>query len=90
MRDCKLGISRYPDFEYDAQGGCGFGIGECDSSGQIMVSFDIGKLYIPPLTSGTTKFLGLPLPPLFRIDIEPQVFQGTIDQESGKVTTMLF
>lgn len=85
MRDCKLGISRYPDFEYDAQGGYGFGTGECDSNGQILVSFDIRKLYIPPLTSGTTKFLGLPLPPPFRIDIEPQVFQGTINPESGKV-----
>lgn len=81
-----MGISRYPDFEYDAQGGSGFGTAEyCDSNGQILVSFDVAKLYIPPLTSGTTKFLGLPLPPLFRIDIEPLAFRGTIHQDSGKV-----
>jgi len=37
------------------------------------------------LTSGTTKFLGLPLPPFLKIDIVPELFQGTIDQDSGKV-----
>lgn len=86
---CKLGISRYPDFEYNAQGGTG--TGTCtkakDSSdlNTVSVSFDMKTLYIPPLTSGTTKFLGLPLPPLLKIDIVPELFQGTIDQDSGKV-----
>ncbi|KAL5746223.1 hypothetical protein ACOSP7_027369 [Xanthoceras sorbifolium] len=82
---CKLGISRYPDFEYDAQGGTGTGSGTMISDKEISVCFDLKTLYIPPLTSRTTKFLGLPLPPLLKIDIVPQLFQGNINPESGQV-----
>ncbi|XP_021730156.1 uncharacterized protein LOC110697120 [Chenopodium quinoa] len=82
---CKLGIARYPDFVYDAEGGFGSGSGKNESNGKILVEFDVDKLYVPPLTSGTTKFLGLPLPPFLRIDIVPEIFKGCIDQESGKV-----
>jgi hypothetical protein len=86
---CKLGISRYPDFEYDAEGGIGTGFGAKETKYQdnndILVSFDIETLYIPSLTSSTTKFLGLPLPPFLKIDIVPETFQGSINQESGKV-----
>ncbi|KAK3403855.1 hypothetical protein EUGRSUZ_K00215 [Eucalyptus grandis] len=74
---CKLGISRYPDFEYNAQGGTGRGQGSVASNGdltrEILVSFDLDTLYIPSLTSATTKFLGLPLPPFLKIDIAPQL-----------------
>ncbi|XVF12424.1 hypothetical protein REPUB_Repub08aG0117200 [Reevesia pubescens] len=83
---CKLGISRYPDFEYNAEGGTGTGTGSKITNGnELSVSFDLKTLYIPPLTSATTTFLGLPLPPFLKIDIAPQLFQGNIDQESGKV-----
>ncbi|XP_041006576.1 uncharacterized protein LOC121251386 isoform X2 [Juglans microcarpa x Juglans regia] len=87
---CKLGISRYPDFEYDAEGGIGTGSGSkvLDSdplNNEISVSFDIKTLYIPPLTGATTRFLGLPLPPFLKIDIVPELFQGSIYPESGKV-----
>lgn len=87
---CKLGISRYPDFEYDAEGGLGTGSGSKvpDSdplNDEISVSFDIKTLYIPPLTGATTRFLGLPLPPFLKIDIVPELFQGSIYPESGKV-----
>lgn len=86
---CKLGISRYPDFEYDAEGGIGTGSGtkvpDNESDDEISLSFDVNTLYIPPLTSETTRFLGLPLPPFLKIDIVPELFQGSIDRESGKV-----
>uniref|UniRef100_A0A2P2L9L7 Uncharacterized protein MANES_14G029900 n=1 Tax=Rhizophora mucronata TaxID=61149 RepID=A0A2P2L9L7_RHIMU len=86
---CKLGISMYPDFEYNAQGGTGTGIvtntHQDDLNNEISISFDLKTLYIPPLTSATTKFLGFPLPPPLRIDISPELFQGTVEQESGKV-----
>lgn len=85
MGGCKLGIARYPDFEYDAKGGFGTGTAINDSNGEVLAIFDVGKLYIPPLTSETTKFLGLHLPPFLRIDIVPENFQGSIDKESGKV-----
>ncbi|XVE64158.1 hypothetical protein DITRI_Ditri07aG0079600 [Diplodiscus trichospermus] len=86
LGSCKLGISRYPDFEYNAEGGTGNGTGTKLTDGnELSVSFDLKTLYIPPLTSATTKFLGLPLPPFLKIDIIPQLFQGIINRESGKV-----
>lgn len=56
------------------------------NNNDLLVSFDLETLYIPPLTSSTTKFLGLPLPPLLKIDIVPQALQGSVNQESGKVS----
>ncbi|MCD7458727.1 hypothetical protein HAX54_038982 [Datura stramonium] len=83
---CKLGISRYPDFVYNAQGGKGTGTGKrIESSDEISVDFDLEKLYIPPLTSATAKFLGLPLPPFLKIDVEPKLLRGYVNQETGKV-----
>ncbi|GMP70091.1 hypothetical protein CsSME_00029099 [Camellia sinensis var. sinensis] len=86
---CKLGISRYPDFEYNAEGGTGTGTGlkivDGDLDGEVSVNFDLETLYIPPLTSATTRFLGLPLPPFLKIDIVPELFRGIINQKSGKV-----
>lgn len=87
MKACKLGISRYPDFEYNAEGGKGTGTGTRKNTNgdEISISFDLETLYIPPLTSATTTFLGLPMPPFLKIDIVPELFQGSIDQESGRV-----
>lgn len=88
---CKLGISRYPDFVYNAEGGTGTGTGGKtksfaeDRDGEISINFDVKTLHIPPLTTATTKFLGLPLPPFLRIDIAPEVFQGIINTDTGKV-----
>ncbi|KAF9598902.1 hypothetical protein IFM89_032756 [Coptis chinensis] len=67
---------------------CGLGTRTGTKSGtfeEISVSFDLQTLYIPPLNSATTRFLGLPLPPLLKIDIVPELFQGTIDEDTGKV-----
>lgn len=90
LRACKLGIAKYPDFEYNAEGGKGNGTGatkitDGEFNEEISVSFDLKTLYIPPLTSATTKFLGLPLPPFLKIDVVPELFQGSINRESGQV-----
>ncbi|KAL8148216.1 uncharacterized protein LOC141708171 [Apium graveolens] len=87
LESCGLGIASYPDFKYNAQGGKGIGRGTNTegSKGETMVDFDVKTLYIPPLTTATTKFLGLPLPPFLRIDIVPELFKGTINSESGQV-----
>ncbi|XP_024927744.3 uncharacterized protein LOC107414408 [Ziziphus jujuba] len=90
LKACKLGISQYPDFEYNAEGGRGTGSGKKVTENSltdeiISVSFDLNTVYIPPLKSATTKFLGLPLPPFLKIDIVPELFQGSINKESGKV-----
>jgi len=84
-KGCKLAISRYPDFEYDADGGMGTGVAAKVTDNDLPVSFDLESLYIPPLTSSTAKFLGLPLPPFLKIDIVPEALHGSINQESGKV-----
>ncbi|XP_057809663.1 uncharacterized protein LOC131024177 [Salvia miltiorrhiza] len=85
LGDCKLGISRYPDFDYNASGGAGSGTATKLSDGQVYVEFDVKKLSIPPLSTATTTFLGLLMPPFLKIDIIPVAFQGEINQESGKV-----
>lgn len=91
LASCKLGISVYPDFEYNAEGGRGIGVGTNsnidtnESDGNIFVDFDLNTLHIPPLTTATTRFLGLPLPPFLSIDIAPEKLQGSINQETGKV-----
>ncbi|XP_047176939.1 uncharacterized protein LOC124844118 [Vigna umbellata] len=89
-KGCKLSISRYPDFEYDAEGGMGTGVAakvteNGPANNDLPVLFDLESLYIPPLTSSTAKFLGLPLPPFLKIDIIPEALHGNINQESGKV-----
>ncbi|CDP05252.1 unnamed protein product [Coffea canephora] len=91
LASCKLGISVYPDFEYNAEEGSGSGMGtnrntdSNESDGDIFVDFDLNTLYIPPLTTATTRFMGLPLPPFLRIDIAPEILRGSINQETGKV-----
>ncbi|KAK4769111.1 hypothetical protein SAY86_027261 [Trapa natans] len=88
---CKLGISRYPDFIYDAAGGTGTGLGQkmiernTSVDDELKVSFDPETLYIPALSSETTRFLGLPLPPFLKIEIIPEFFGGYINQQTGKV-----
>ncbi|KAJ8771477.1 hypothetical protein K2173_026654 [Erythroxylum novogranatense] len=81
----KLGISRFPDFEYNADGGIATGI--CTTTqqeGEMKVTFDTSNFYVPPLTSETTKFLGLPMPPFLKIEVVPEQLGGTIEQ-SGQV-----
>ncbi|CAM0944743.1 unnamed protein product [Alopecurus aequalis] len=85
---CRLGISRYPDFAYNAQGGRGVGAGRLASGtpdGTVLVDFDVATLYIPAMSGATTRFLGLPLPPFLKIDILPEALRGSIDRTTGQV-----
>ncbi|XP_078176936.1 ATP-dependent Clp protease ATP-binding subunit [Carex rostrata] len=84
LEGCKLGIWRYPIFEYNAKGGIGNGIGR-EKNDIIDVDFDVNNLYIPSLNGDTTKFIGLPLPPFLKIDIVPEILQGNINRSTGKV-----
>ncbi|KAJ1280534.1 hypothetical protein BS78_04G240600 [Paspalum vaginatum] len=81
---CRLGIARYPDFAYNAQGGRGVGAGRGED-GTVLVDFDVASLYIPPMSGTTARFLGLPLPPFLKIDILPEALGGTIDRATGQV-----
>ncbi|KAL9269558.1 hypothetical protein AKJ16_DCAP21452 [Drosera capensis] len=85
---CKIGFSGY-NLEYNANGGKGAGHGTRLSDGNlsdsIAVSFDPKTVYIPSVTSATTKMYGWPMPPFLKIEIVPEVLQGSINEESGKI-----
>lgn len=99
LADCGLRISVYPPFSYDASGGGArvgtVGAAEESQSGSGSIeevdnksplSFDPGAVSIPALDSRTTRFLGLPLPPGLRIDIEPLRLAGWVRRATGEVS----
>lgn len=83
---CDLGVSVYPDFEYNAGGKGGAGTARKESDGRIFVRFDPATLQIPPVQFSTTKFLALPLPPPLKIEIVSKKLEGYIEPETGKVS----
>eukprot|EP00249_Psilotum_nudum_P007369 c20506_g1_i2 orf=101-982(+) len=85
LKGCGLGIARYPDFVYNAEGGGGSGTVEELEDGRLAVEFNAEKLYIPAIGFGNTTFLGLPLPPFIRIDVVPQILRGFIERKTGKI-----
>ena len=85
---CKLGISRFPEFDYDAIGGAGNAVAVAED-GELSVEFEAESLYIPPLTSATTRFLGLPLPPFLKIEIVPERLQGVLNAQTGQAIILL-
>lgn len=83
---CALAIGFYPRFRYDGRGGGGVGrTGLPEPGGWQSLAFDPATLAIPALNSGTTRFLGLPLPPGLEIAIQPQQLAGRWQPESGAV-----
>jgi hypothetical protein len=54
----------------------------------VLVDFDVASLYIPAMSSATTRFLGLPLPPFLKIEILPEALHGSIDRTTGQVTAL--
>jgi len=84
-RGCGLGVSRYPDFEYNAEGGGGSGKAEQMEDGCWHVQFDAAEVKIPDVDFKTTTLLGIPLPPPIRIQIVPESLEGIVDRNTGKV-----
>ena len=86
LEGCRLKIGSYPSFSYNASGGGGKGKLQPESRHNIFyVNFSSQTFSIPPLTSKTTKFLYLPLPPGIKIEISMNKLEGTIDKGSGKI-----
>ena len=86
LEECKLKIGSYPPFSYNACGGGGKGILlPSKKNNELYLNFPSKTFSIPPLTSKTTKFLSLPLPPGFKIEMSMDKLEGTIDQNSGEV-----
>mgnify|MGYP001385827769 CR=1 FL=1 len=86
LEGCRLRIGSYPSFTYNAYGGGGKGTLLPSNANHIFyLSFSSKTFLIPPLTSGTTKFLSLPLPPFFKIEMSMDRLEGTINKNSGEV-----
>ena len=82
---CRLAIGKYPSFRYNAYGGGGEATFLPNKKSNLLyISFSSKTFSIPPLTSKTTKFLSLPLPPGFKIEMYMEQLEGTIDKNSGE------
>ena len=87
LEGCRLKIGRYPPFIYNAYGGGGQATLVSDQTNNLLhLSFSSKTFSIPPLTSKTTRFLSLPLPPGFKIEMSMDQLEGTIDKKSGEVS----
>ncbi|CAM6115595.1 unnamed protein product [Calypogeia fissa] len=76
LKGCGLGVARYPDFVYNAEGGGGTGKAEQLAVGRTSMHFDAEGLYIPAVCFDTTTILGLPLPPGLKIEVVPKTVEG--------------
>ena len=87
LEGCRLTIGSYPPFIYNAYGGGGKAalLHQSQRNNLLYVSFSSKTFSIPPLTSRTTKFLSLPLPPGLKIKMSMDQLKGTIDKSSGEV-----
>ncbi len=86
LEGCRLKIGSYPPFTYNASGGGGKGTLDAGQQDHILyVRFSSETFSIPPLTSQTTKFLSLPLPPGLKIEMSLEKLEGTINKNSGEI-----
>ena len=86
LEECRLKIGNYPPFTYNAYGGGGKAILLPNQTNNLInIRFSSKTFSIPPLTSKTTRFLSLPLPPGFKIEMSMDHLEGTIDENSGEV-----
>lgn len=95
LNGCKLQISQY-SFLYNAEGGRGTGshinTNEDEFTGQapLRYDFNLETFHVPPLTSTTAQSDGwIPFPPFLKVDVVPDIIQGNIYEESGKVNHIL-
>ena len=86
LEGCLLKIGKYPSLTYNAYGGGGKAqLLPNQKDNLIHASFSSQTFSIPPLTSKTTRFLSLPLPPGFKIEMTMDQLEGTINKNSGEV-----
>ena len=86
LEGCRLKIGKYPAFTYNAHGGGGQATLVTNQKNNLLhLSFSSETFSIPPLTSKTTRFLSLPLPPGLKIEMSMDQLEGTIDKNSGEV-----
>ena len=86
LKECRLTIGSYPTFFYNAYGGGGKAkLIPTKKDNILYLRFSSENFTIPPLTSETTKFLSLPLPPGLKIEMSMDKLEGTIDKISGEI-----
>ncbi len=86
LEGCRLKIGKYPPFTYNASGGGGKATLIPNQKHNLLnISFSSKTFSIPSLTSKTTRFLSLPLPPGLKIKMSMNLLEGTIDKNSGDV-----
>ena len=86
LEGCQLKIGSYPPFIYNAYGGGGKATLLPSQRNNIQYLRFLSKTFsIPPLSWRTTKFLSLPFPPGFKIEMSMDQLEGTIDKNSGEV-----
>eukprot|EP00898_Chlorokybus_atmophyticus_P005936 jgi/Chlat1/6343/Chrsp44S05906 len=78
-----LGVSIYPDFNYDASSGRGKGKVTHLEGEKLAVTFE--DINIPTVSYGTAWFLGVPLPPFIKIKVEPKSLKGFLQRDTGEV-----
>ena len=90
LEGCRLKIGKYPPFSYNAYGGGGKAkLLPNQKNNLLHIRFSSKTFSIPPLTSKTTRFLSLPLPPGFQIKMSMDYLGGTINENSGEVLLKL-
>ena len=81
-----LGVSSWPDFDYDASGATTLGVVEPPDEKHpdaLRLRFDVRTFEGPPVCGRTTRVFGVPLPPGVRIDIVPLSLHGWLDPDTG-------
>lgn len=81
-----LGVSSWPDFDYDASGATTLGVVEPPDPKHpdaLRLRFDVRTFEGPPVCGRTTSVFGVPLPPGVRIDIVPLSLHGWLDPKTG-------
>lgn len=76
--DCKLAISVYPKFAYNASGGSAEGFAtptEDGGSEKLLLKFDSSTANIPALNFRTASIFGIPIPPPLNIAIVPSTLE---------------
>ena len=86
LEGCRLIIGSYPPFSYNAYGGGGKGkLIPSKKNNILSLCFSSQTFSIPALTSKTTKFLSLPLPPGLKVEMSMDQLEGTVNQNSGEI-----
>ena len=80
LKGCQLAIGMYPTFAYNANGGGGIATAtpSARSSSRVDIVFDATAVTIPDVTYRTARVSGVPLPPVFKIRVQPESLQVNI------------